>query len=359
MDVTTCKKEDIIESLKSDDKKVKEPEYIDVSTIPVKQEKPDEDCDGAAPESLSFISCGTEGTDSVVKDERHRESVAPNVKEEVIDEEEADYGNTEQHKLEECWNEEVEKNSSVQSGNNSEISYDHFLYDAMKKKKKVCDSEKHEVRDTKPCSMCGETVDCQCHVEQSEESDSDVDQDLQNKGTQDDDKKKYLCDVCSIAFSTPRNLKQHKYIHSDDKSLQCDICKKGFSYAKQLSRHKLTHNTDKKYQCDICNKVFYVMEYLKRHKLIIHNDDKLYQCDICSKVLPHSDSLRKHRLIHRNVKPYQCDICTKFFSTAGILKRHKLIHSDLKMYKCGVCNKGFNDPQSLRRHTLTHKNNSK
>ena len=84
-------------------------------------------------------------------------------------------------------------------------------------------------------------------------------------------KRRYHCDICNNAFSSPRNVARHKEIHKGIKRYHCDICNKAFNWLTGLAVHKVTH-TDIKHQCNICNRNLSSASNLTRHRLTVHTD---------------------------------------------------------------------------------------
>ena len=63
-----------------------------------------------------------------------------------------------------------------------------------------------------------------------------------------------------------------------------------------MIRHKKRHTVEKRFHCDFCDKAFTSPCHLARHNLI-HTEERPHQCDKCDKSFAHSSTLipSKHK----------------------------------------------------------------
>ena len=99
----------------------------------------------------------------------------------------------------------------------------------------------------------------------------------------DENKKRYKCEICDSAFSRSNHLSRHWLIHTGERPFKCDICDKAFNQACYLTIHKRIHTGEKPFKCQVCSRAFNQSQHLKRHSLIHTN---------------RSDKLRTHQRIH-------------------------------------------------------------
>ncbi|XP_045600664.2 uncharacterized protein [Procambarus clarkii] len=106
-----------------------------------------------------------------------------------------------------------------------------------------------------------------------------------------DDSSKFVCRVCSKAFSLQRLLNRHMKCHSDVKRYLCTFCGKGFNDTFDLKRHTRTHTGVRPYKCNLCEKSFTQRCSLESHCLKVHGvqhsyaykerRSKVYVCEEC------------------------------------------------------------------------------
>ena len=61
----------------------------------------------------------------------------------------------------------------------------------------------------------------------------------------------YILQICDKAFTNPRYLKRHMFVHSDQKPFVCEDCGKGFIFKSVLAVHKKIHDRFKPYKCEV------------------------------------------------------------------------------------------------------------
>ena len=64
---------------------------------------------------------------------------------------------------------------------------------------------------------------------------------VNQRGTQNYEKKPFECDVCEKTFNRSDYLAVHKRTHTGDKPYECDACKKKFAQSGNLATHKRIH----------------------------------------------------------------------------------------------------------------------
>ncbi|KAK4308246.1 hypothetical protein Pmani_020052 [Petrolisthes manimaculis] len=107
----------------------------------------------------------------------------------------------------------------------------------------------------------------------------------------DEENNKFVCRVCSKAFSLQRLLNRHMKCHSDVKRYLCTFCGKGFNDTFDLKRHTRTHTGVRPYKCNLCEKSFTQRCSLESHCLKVHGvqhsyaykerRSKVYVCEEC------------------------------------------------------------------------------
>ncbi|CAM1314902.1 OVOL1 (predicted) [Pycnogonum litorale] len=105
------------------------------------------------------------------------------------------------------------------------------------------------------------------------------------------DQSKFVCKICTKAFSLQRLLNRHMKCHSDVKRYLCTFCGKGFNDTFDLKRHTRTHTGVRPYKCNLCEKSFTQRCSLESHCLKVHGmqhayahkerRSKVYVCEEC------------------------------------------------------------------------------
>lgn len=103
---------------------------------------------------------------------------------------------------------------------------------------------------------------------------------------------------------------QNSPFESDNENIKkytCDICNKSFTASSSLARHKRAHSGVKPHVCDYedCNKAFNQLSALIRHKRT-HTGERPYVCphEGCQKAFTTSNDLKKHKKTHTRYQPY-------------------------------------------------------
>jgi len=180
----------------------------------------------------------------------------------------------------------------------------------------------------------------------------------------------YLCPICSVSFTCPSQLKNHKNIHElqyevdlilDDDSvvkkrptLSCELCPSAaFSSQSKLNDHMLKHTGERPFKCSYCDKSYPVKATLTAH-LRLHANEKPHQCERCGKAFLIRSLLEQHLRTHTNERPFACDVCGKAFRNQSNLIGHKKTHTGDRPHACPVCSKSFNRKHDLDAHLRIH-----
>lgn len=187
---------------------------------------------------------------------------------------------------------------------------------------------------------------------------------------------KFVCSVCSKAFTKQVYLKRHEVVHSGERPYVCRQCGGSFSRTGDLAKHLRTHSRDGTprttsptflnasalntgdvgshvFLCKVCSRTFTKEYYLRQHE-VVHNEASMYLCDQCGKSFFRRGALTQHKATHSSVKSHFCNICNKAFAFVGRLKEHKRLHLGIKPYLCNMCGKAFSTKEGLVGHERTH-----
>ncbi|KAL6445191.1 hypothetical protein ACFW04_002224 [Cataglyphis niger] len=135
-------------------------------------------------------------------------------------------------------------------------------------------------------------------------------------------KKQYLCDVCSKTFVSKSGLRLHLKLHYGIKPHTCQYCDKSFAIPSYKKRHEKIHTGDKHFVCHICSTTFASPNGLKYH-LKVHTGEANYHCDTCGKSFVRYKYLKDHIFTHTGEKPYICKICDSAYGNSGSLFVHE------------------------------------
>ncbi|XP_070206304.1 zinc finger protein 236-like [Littorina saxatilis] len=163
--------------------------------------------------------------------------------------------------------------------------------------------------------------------------------------------KPYTCHLCTAAYKTSHNLKEHMFKHTGEKSHACAKCDEKFSLPQHLKKHMLTHSGERPHKCPHCDATFMQQSNLKRHKQKGH--PTLYGYSSAAEWnVAVADSVRT---IDRTLeKPHTCHLCPAAYKQANHLMEHMFKHTGEKAHACAKCDEKFSLPQHLKKHMLTH-----
>ncbi|XP_078663195.1 uncharacterized protein LOC144906617 isoform X1 [Branchiostoma floridae x Branchiostoma belcheri] len=164
--------------------------------------------------------------------------------------------------------------------------------------------------------------------------------------------KRYTCEQCNTAFSTPTNHKRHMRIHTGEKPYKCAEldCGAAFSQSTHLKEHMRIHRGERPYSCTFCDKKFTQSTGLRRH-IRLHTGERPYICTVCQETFNRQRTLKIHMSNkHEGKKLFMCNICNKGFNYSESLKEHQVIHGGNRPYKCEHCGLGFNNKKNMAKH---------
>ncbi|XP_069671047.1 zinc finger protein 235-like [Periplaneta americana] len=170
---------------------------------------------------------------------------------------------------------------------------------------------------------------------------------------EEDDGKKYDCDICGLTFLDSARLKSHYLVFKSHKEFNGDVSGKCFSRSRDFEKHSRVHSGAKPFRCDVCERRFSESNDLKRHSLV-HTDGSSFSCDVCGKRFSRLYNLERHSRVHSGAKPFCCDVCGKCFSRSNDLKRHSRVHTNERPFSCDVCGKCFSRSEVLKKHSKLH-----
>lgn len=135
-------------------------------------------------------------------------------------------------------------------------------------------------------------------------------------------KKQYLCHVCSKIFASMSGLRFHLKSHYGSKPHTCQQCDKSFAIPSYKKRHERIHTNDKHLVCHICSTAFASPNGLRYH-LRTHTGEAKYHCETCGKSFTRYKYLKQHTFTHTGEKPFVCKLCGSAYGNGGSLFVHE------------------------------------
>uniref|UniRef100_A0A1B0CX42 C2H2-type domain-containing protein n=1 Tax=Lutzomyia longipalpis TaxID=7200 RepID=A0A1B0CX42_LUTLO len=179
----------------------------------------------------------------------------------------------------------------------------------------------------------------------------------------------------AASSSTKSKNSQTEVIHLGPSGrFVCPTCLQEFKFRQYLFNHMVVHNGEKTFECDICHLAFKTPRSLAVHYKIHKNDKKIFKetksnnkldgkCPYCEKVLS-SERLKKAHILndHRGFPitiknfPVACKICKEMCDNRIDLIEHVKQHPDILPFECAHCWQRFRDKFSLKVHIIdTHR----
>lgn len=89
----------------------------------------------------------------------------------------------------------------------------------------------------------------------------------------------------------------------DQRKFECEICHATFNRRYNLGTHIKTHdkNRRKDFPCRLCQKFFDRKHDLTRHVSTVHNGERAYACGECSSTFSRKDAMVRHRMQKHNI----------------------------------------------------------
>jgi len=131
----------------------------------------------------------------------------------------------------------------------------------------------------------------------------------------------YVCDLCTLRFSTGVALRRHRRHHKDGAT--CTDCGYSFYSATVLRHHLLMQCPRKMVTCNICWEPFDGWPSLSRHTATTHPASHV--CPFCGQAFLHVHQLFAHRTVHAT-NIYRCRTCARRFCSRSRAKRHVTKH---------------------------------
>ncbi|KAI8793503.1 zinc finger protein 665 [Biomphalaria glabrata] len=103
----------------------------------------------------------------------------------------------------------------------------------------------------------------------------------------------------------------------------CEVCDKAFSSNSDLKTHRRTHSGETPFKCDYCERSFKQRGHRKLHIQVVHTKDMPFKCNQCESAFPTRYRYQVHLKRHTGVREHNCAHCDKGYYTLGKLNEHK------------------------------------
>lgn len=169
--------------------------------------------------------------------------------------------------------------------------------------------------------------------------------------------KKFVCDVCGMAFPNEMLLIDHQDEHQGILNHSCSQCDYKTGTIRKLRSHiKYWHSGTRGSKppvvaCEICGQQVYKTNLWKH--MANRHEEKALSCNECDKKFGTTLSLRAHMETVHPKNTLTCAICNTQVKCAAKLKVHMAIHQPPK-YFCRFCGKGLKTTVSLANHERLH-----
>ena len=192
----------------------------------------------------------------------------------------------------------------------------------------------------------------------------------------------FVCDTCPNSFGKNSHLRRHQErVHSTARKYTCLVCSKGCVSKGDLVTHMKCHTGERSFICETCSLTFTTNSILKAHKR--KHDGTMFQCQSCDKEFSTSSNLKVHvNYVHlkvstrmksqrrrelRRLRAVQQKLMTSEaldmndskFIPKSVLKE-KFVFPKLEKKKeqslemCTICGKFFKKMSKKKIHMLTH-----
>merc|ERR1712129_114440 len=142
----------------------------------------------------------------------------------------------------------------------------------------------------------------------------------------------YKCDKCDYLSMKLNGLSMHKNRrHSNIRPKICFVCTDAFLTKQELKNHMIVHSTEKMFKCDICPSTFKHKSTQRTHAAMHAGIFLLHNCEQCEKTFKTSSHLGRHATIHTGARPFKCYSCSSSFGLKEVLKEHiKRMHTNIR-----------------------------